>query len=89
MRVKTLNSILVINLSENKSDFPRLMQKSDFRRILNQEKTKSGRRKSVFIFSILMILILAHIFSFIKHQNPVLSGLILSCSKFEEKLKIF
>ena len=62
-----------------------------FQRILNEEKkTKSGRPKSVFIFSILMILILAHIFYFIKHQNPVLSGLILSCSKFEGKiLKIF
>ena len=51
-----------------------------------KKKTKSGHPKSVFIFSILMILILAHIFYFIKHQNPVLSGLILSCSKFEEKI---
>ena len=46
--------------------FQDLCKKSDFRRILNQEKTKSGRPKSVFIFSILMILILPHIFFFYK-----------------------
>ena len=56
---------------------------------MKKKKTKSGRPKSVFIFSILMILILAHIFYFIKHQNPVLSGLILSCSKFEGKILKF
>ena len=60
------------------SDFSVIQTKKViFKRILNGEKTKSGRPKSVFIFSILMILILPHIFYKMSKSGAVRVNIVL------------